>query len=91
MTKVVAADTGTTVAKPPEDASQQNGAGTRAQLKGNLEKAGFTDVSVMPDAYLVQATDKSGNRVTMFLNPDSLTVITAGKSADAPLTAPAKK
>jgi hypothetical protein len=84
MPKVAAAGTETTVVKTPEDGSQQNGPGIRAQLKGNLEKSGFTDVSVVADAYLVQATDKSGNRVTMFINPDSLTVITAGKSAGAP-------
>jgi hypothetical protein len=62
----------------PEDATQQNGAGLRAQLKGNLEQAGFTNVAVMADAFLVEATDKSGNRVTMFINPHSLTVISDG-------------
>jgi hypothetical protein len=82
---VVATNAGTTVANAPKDATQENGAGVRAQLKGNLEKGGFTDVTVMADAYLVQATDKSGNRVTMFINPDSMTVVTDGKRA-----APAK-
>jgi hypothetical protein len=53
-------------------ASRQN---IREALTQNLEKAGFTDVRVVPDSFLVQAKDSSGNPVTMFINPDSLEVL----------------
>src|SRR5665811_455937 len=33
-------------------------------------------VKVMPDSFLVQATDKSGNPVTMFIGPNSMTEVT---------------
>jgi len=54
-----------------------NGSGIRGKLIANLEQAGFTDVTVMPDSFLVQATDKSGNPVTMILSPDSMAVFSS--------------
>jgi len=47
------------------------------QLSGNLIKAGFTDVKIMPEAFIIQAKNKAGDPVTMFFSPDSLTVFTA--------------
>jgi hypothetical protein len=84
LTLPLAAFAQTTPAAAPADGQQQNGPGIRAQVKENLEHAGFTGVTVMPDAFLVQATDKSGNPVTMFLNPNSVTVVSEAK---APTTA----
>ena len=40
-----------------------------------LQQSGFTDVKVMPDAFLVLAKDKSGDPVTMFINPNSMTEV----------------
>jgi hypothetical protein len=45
----------------------------REQMTSTLEKSGFSDVKVMPDAFLVSAKDKDGNPVTMFINPNSVT------------------
>jgi hypothetical protein len=53
-----------------------NGANIREELTTNLQKSGFTDVKVMPDSFLIQAKDKTGNPVTMFLSPGSLTEVT---------------
>jgi hypothetical protein len=53
----------------------------RDQLSGNLTKAGYTDVKIMPKAFLIQAKNKAGEPVTMFLSPDSLTVFTAQDAA----------
>jgi len=82
----------TTAQKPPADAEQQNGPGIRSQIKANLEKDGFTDVTVVADSFLARATDKSGNPVVMFLDPDSLTVVTTdtsdSKTASADGTGP---
>jgi len=47
------------------------------QLSANLTGAGYTDVTIMPDAFIVAATNKSGEKVVMFLSPDSMTVFTA--------------
>jgi hypothetical protein len=57
--------------------------GIRQQLMTSLEQAGFTDVKVMPDSFLVQAKDASGNPVTMFINPDSMSVFMSDASGTA--------
>jgi len=72
-----------------------DGSGIRQQLKDTLQKAGFTDVKVVPDAFIVQASNKAGEPVTMFISPDSLTVFTAedvkGKAVATTDAAPATK
>ena len=69
----------TTPATPAKAASMQH------QLSENLTKAGYTYVKVMPEAFIVEAKNKSGEAVTMFLSPDSMTVFTAenAKGEDA--------
>ena len=57
---------------------------TREQITQNLQQSGFTDVKVMPDSFLVQATDKKGNPMTMFLTPNSMEVAEVGTVAQAP-------
>jgi hypothetical protein len=48
------------------------GGNLRQKVKIDLEQAGFTDVTMMPDSYLVQAKDKSGNPAIMMIKPDSV-------------------
>ena len=55
---------------------QGNGATLRQQLSTDLQQSGFTNVKVMPDSFLVQANDKAGNPVTMFITPGSMTEVT---------------
>jgi hypothetical protein len=61
------------------------GMGIRQQLAANLTKAGYTDVKIVPEAFIV----KDGHPVRMFISPDSMTVFTAtnAKGQDA-ATAP---
>lgn len=59
----------------------QSSASTQARVKSNLEQAGFTNIRIMPDSFLVRATDKDGNPVMMVINPDSITAITAVSGA----------
>jgi hypothetical protein len=47
-------------------------------LTSNLQQSGLTDVKVMPNFVIVQAKDKSGNPLTMFVSSDSVAVLTAG-------------
>jgi hypothetical protein len=55
---------------------QGNGATLRQQLSTDLQQSGFTNVKVMPDSFLVQANDKAGNPVTMFITPGSMAEVT---------------
>ena len=45
-------------------------------LKKDLDKAGFTDIKIMPESFLVQAKDSQGNPVVMMINPNSITALT---------------
>jgi sporulation protein YlmC with PRC-barrel domain len=64
-------------AKPAPAGNQVTGASNDVQqdLTANLQKAGFTNIKIVADSFFVQATDKSGNPVTIFLRPDSMTVV----------------
>jgi hypothetical protein len=57
--------------------TQASGESLRAQIKSNLQQAGFTDIKLMPDSFLVRAKDKSGNPIAMIINPDSITEVVA--------------
>ena len=48
----------------------------RQEVTANLQQSGFSNVKVVPDSFLVQANDKSGNAVTMFITPNSMTEVT---------------
>jgi hypothetical protein len=58
-----------------------HGADLRKQMRDNLQSEGFSDVKIVPDSFLVQAKDKSGHPVTMFINPTSMTEIVSEGSA----------
>jgi hypothetical protein len=45
----------------------------RARLR--KQQAGFTDIRIMPESFLVRAKDRDGNPVMMVINPDSITAI----------------
>jgi len=47
-----------------------------AQVKNELEQAGYKDVRIIPLSYLVQATDKAGNPTMMVIAPNSMTAVT---------------
>ncbi len=56
-------------------------AGLQKQVTQDLQKAGFTDVSVTPDSFLVRAKDRSGDPVAMIVGPNSMTAIVAQTSS----------
>lgn len=58
-------------------APHMTGAALQQQVTQNLQQSGFTDIKIMPDSFLVQAKDKSGNPITMMINPDSVTEVLA--------------
>ena len=55
----------------------------RQQMMTDMTKAGFTDVRVRPDSFLVQAKDKTGTPVTMLIDPDSVTEIVSAAGMPA--------
>jgi Protein of unknown function (DUF1236) len=69
----------------PQDDSMSS---IKAQVKSNLEQAGFSNIRVMPEAFLVRATDRNGKTVMMVVNPDSVTQLTGtppnGGNASSP-------
>jgi PRC-barrel domain len=71
-----AASSPSTSAAPATTQTQTSGTNLQQQVTTNLQNSGFTNVKVMPDSFLVQATDKSGNPVTMFIGPNSMTEVT---------------
>jgi len=64
-------------AKPATPATEAAATSMRHQLSENLTKAGYTDVKVVPEAFIVEAKNKAGDQVRMFLTPDSMTIFTA--------------
>jgi sporulation protein YlmC with PRC-barrel domain len=70
------APAGTRPGSMADNGHQAANANLRQQLAGNLRQAGFSDVRIMPDSFLVQAKDQSGNPVTMFIDPTSVAMIT---------------
>ena len=46
-----------------------------AQVKNELEQAGYKNIRIMPLSYLVQATDKGGNPAMMVITPNSMTAV----------------
>jgi hypothetical protein len=77
MTLALAAPSFAQSSQGQNSMSGQNPAQLRQQVRQNLADAGFTDIKVMPESFLVRAKDKSGNPVMMIINPDSVTAVTA--------------
>jgi len=80
-TPVLAANMTPTNNQSPTTANQNQTetpamASVRQQVASDLSKAGFTDIKVMPESFLVRAKDSKGNPVMMVINPDSVTSVT---------------
>ena len=88
VSSVALAQTSSNSTTPSKTTSTaQQGNNLRQQVMTNLQQSGFTDVKVVPDSFLVQAKDKSGNPVTMFIGPNSFDeVTTVGSNADTSRT-----
>jgi hypothetical protein len=56
----------------------------RQQVVSNLQQAGFTDIKATPESFLIEAKDRSGNPITMFIGPNSFAEVkTIGASTQA--------
>lgn len=62
--------------------SDTSQAGVRQQMVNDLQQAGFTDVKLRPQSFLVEAKDRSENPVTMFVGPNTFAEVkTVGANA----------
>jgi len=73
---VAAALTLPQMASAADAPSTQNKQSMQTRVKTNLEQAGFTDIKIIPSSFRVQAKDKDGHPIVMFINPDSVTELT---------------
>lgn len=81
--------TGSTVAIA--QAATQDGAaqpGLIQRVTNDLQQSGLSHVQVMPGSFVVHATDKNGDPVSMYITPDSMTAVsevamTYGDNANA--------
>jgi hypothetical protein len=76
-----------------QNAAQTNGSAASSQSHGaqpgmapqqaltkDLQKAGFTNIQVEPEAFMVHATNSEGQHVLMRITPDSVESVTAMKT-----------
>jgi hypothetical protein len=52
-------------------------------FRSNLARAGYTDIRMVPDSFVVRAQDPNGVAVVLVLSPDSITVLTEAAPAEA--------
>lgn len=66
----------------------QTGVNPRQQLMHDLQKAGFTNIRIQPEAFVVHATNSQGEPVLMQITPDSVEAVTAIKQGGTNSQAP---
>jgi hypothetical protein len=67
-------------AEPDQSTAQAQ----QAKLERTLGGAGFTDIEIMPTAFLVRAKNAEGKRVIMVVDPITLTASVIENSRSAP-------
>jgi hypothetical protein len=69
----------TSTVAPSANSASSNSTNTttplRDNIRGMLQKSGFTDISMMPSSFMIRAKDQQGNPVVMSVSPDSVTEI----------------
>jgi hypothetical protein len=65
-------------ATPGQTANPAIGVHISQKLRGDLAKAGFTDIKIMPESFLVRAKDSRGNPVMLVMNADSVAALMEG-------------
>jgi hypothetical protein len=65
------------------NANQSQTAAAAQKIRQDLTSAGFTDVKVVAESFVVQAKTKDGNPVVMTIGPHGMSVFEAMNSASA--------
>jgi hypothetical protein len=58
------------IAFAQNSSQDQRHGSVRNLIKSGLEQAGFTNIQIVPEAFLVHATDPDGNPVSLMVPPD---------------------
>jgi sporulation protein YlmC with PRC-barrel domain len=59
-------------------------------MRDDLQKAGFSNIRMVPSSFVISATDKDGNPVVMTVTPDSFTAVTE-EGGKGPKSVPASE
>ncbi len=65
-----------TTAEPSANATTSAPGSIGSQMRDSLQKAGFSNIRMVPSSFVISATDKDGNPVIMTVTPDSFTEVT---------------
>jgi sporulation protein YlmC with PRC-barrel domain len=65
-----------TTAEPSANATTAAPGSLGSQMRDSLQKAGFSNIRMVPSSFVIRATDKDGNPVVMTVTPDSFTEVT---------------
>jgi hypothetical protein len=73
---------------PSPNATKQQSAGQQSvltvdKLKQDLQNAGFSEVKVLQDAFLIQAKTKDGNPILMTIGPNGMSALEMSNSGGA--------
>ena len=66
--------------------AHEKASGLLHRLSKDLQESRLTNVKLVPNSLLVQANNKSGNPVTMFITPNSMAEITIHTKSGNPET-----
>jgi hypothetical protein len=54
----------------------------KQHLKENLVQSGFTNVTIMPESFIIHANDPQGNQVTMVVSPDTIAAVEVARASN---------
>ncbi|MGO9429053.1 PRC-barrel domain-containing protein [Rhodoblastus sp.] len=81
LTQVAYAQTSNAQPQPNNAQSQSKGS-IRQDIKSSLERSGFRDINIEPEAFFISAKDKSGNPVMISVDPNSFEEVTAYQAGE---------
>jgi hypothetical protein len=83
LTQVASAQTNNAQTNSANTQAAPKSESVRQDIKTSLQQAGFTNITVVPEAFYIHAKDKSGNPVAISVDPNSfeeLAILQTGES-----------
>jgi len=71
------AQSGKTSTSPTQSATSSGQSTAAQKIQDDLKKAGFTDIKVVAESFVVQAKTKDGNPMVMTIGPHGMSVFEA--------------
>jgi hypothetical protein len=73
--------TGSQVQSGSQNSMNSDGAAAAQKIKQDLQNAGFTDIKVVAESFVVQAKSKDGDPVLMTIGPHGMSIFEAMRSS----------